>query len=103
MVDGKQVVTNLVDNVFNEEIEKEIIIVDGTEYEKVQWIDTKSSCEAKECEDIQNIGTWNINFYGDFDEFGFLNIPLFQAMTSNVILENNDSITNQWTILRVID
>ena len=103
MVDGKQVVTNLVDNVFNEETEKEIIIVDGTEYEKVQWIDTKSSCEAKECEDIQNIGTWNINFYGDFDEFGFLNIPLFQAMTSNVILENNDSITNQWTILRVID
>ena len=100
MVDGKQVVTNLVDNVFNEETEKEIIIVDGTEYEKVQWIDTKSSCEAKECEDIQNIGTWNINFYGDFNKFGFLNIPLFQAMTSTVVLDDDDNITNQWTILR---
>ena len=103
MVDGKQVVTNLVDNVFNEEIEKEIIPVDGTKYEKVQWIDTTSSCEDEGCKNIQDIGTWNINFYGDFDKFGFLNIPLFQAMTSNVILEDNDSITNQWTVLREMD
>ena len=101
MIDDKKVVTNLTDNVFNEEIEKEITTIDDIEYEKVQWIDTTSSCEEKTCKDIhQNIGTWNINFYGDFDKFGFLNIPLFQAMTSTVILDDDDDITNQWTILR---
>ena len=101
MIDDKQVVTNLMDNVFNEEIEKEITTIGDIEYEKVQWIDTTSSCEEETCKDIhQNIGTWNINFYGDFDKFGFLNIPLFQAMTSTVVLDDDDNITNQWTILR---
>ena len=101
MMDNKQVITNLTDNVFNEEIGKEIITIDGISYEKVQWIDTTSSCEEETCKDVhQNIGTWNINFYGDFDKFGFLNIPLFQAMTSTVILDDDDDITNQWTILR---
>ena len=101
MIDDKQVVTNLMDNVFNEEIEKEITTIGDIEYEKVQWIDTTSSCEEETCKDIhQNIGTWNINFYGDFDRFGFLTIPLFQALTSNVILDDDDNITNQWTVLR---
>ena len=101
MVDNKQVITNLTDNVFNEEIEREIITINGIKYEQVQWIDTTSSCEEETCMGIhQNVGTWNINFYGDFDEFGFLNIPLFQAMTSNVILDEDDKITNQWTVLR---
>ena len=81
--------------------EKEIVTVDGIKYEKVQWIDTTSSCEVETCQDIhQNVGAWNINFYGDFNKFGFLNIPLFQAMTSNVILEDEDNIVNQWTVLR---
>ena len=103
MVDDKQVTTNLTDNVFNEEVEKEIVSVDGIKYEKVQWIDTTSSCEVETCQDIhQNVGAWNINFYGDFNKFGFLNIPLFQAMTSNVILEDSDNIINQWTVLREI-
>ena len=101
MVDDKQVTTNLTDNVFNEEVEKEIVSVDGIKYEKVQWIDSTSSCEVETCQDIhQNVGAWNINFYGDFNKFGFLNIPLFQAMTSNVILEDEDNIVNQWTVLR---
>ena len=102
MIDDKQVITNLTDNVFNEEIEREIIMINDVKYEKVQWVDTTSSCEGETCKDIQNVGTWNINFYGDFNKFGFLNIPLFQAMTSNVILEENDNITNQWTVLREI-
>ena len=101
MVDDKQVTTNLTDNVFNEEVEKEIVTVDGIKYEKVQWIDATSSCEVETCQDIhQNVGAWNINFYWDFNKFGFLNIPLFQAMTSTVILDDDDDITNQWTILR---
>ena len=101
MVDDKQVTTNLTDNVFNEEVEKEIVTVDGIKYEKVQWIDATSSCEVETCQDIhQYVGAWNINFYGDFYKFGFLNIPLFQAMTSNVILEDEDNIVNQWTVLR---
>ena len=101
MVDDKQVVTNLTDNVFNKEVEKEIIAVDDIKYEKVQWIDTKSSCEDISCKDIhQNVGKWNTNFFGDFNEFGFLNIPLFQALTSIVIMEEDDNVINQWTILR---
>ena len=104
IVDNKQVMTNLTDNVFNKEVEKEIITVDGIKYEKVQWVDMKSSCEEKTCEDIhQNVGKWNINFFGDFNEFGFLNIPLFQALTSTIILEDDDNITNQWTVLRAVD
>ena len=60
IVDNKQVMTNLTDNVFNKEVEKEIIAVDDIKYEKVQWVDTKSSCEEKTCKDIhQNVGKWN--------------------------------------------
>ena len=104
IVDNKHVMTNLTDNVFNKEVEKEIITVDVIKYEKVQWVDMKSSCEEKTCEDIhQNVGKWNINFFGDFNEFGFLNIPLFQALTSTVILEEDDNVTNQWTVLRAMD
>ena len=103
IVDNKQVMTNLTDNVFNKEVEKEIITVDDIKYEKVQWVDMKSSCEEKTCEDIhQNVGKWNINFFGDFNEFGFLNIPLFQALTSTIILEDDDIVTNQWTVLRAM-
>ena len=51
MVDNKQVMTNLTDNVFNKEVEKEIIAVDDIKYEKVQWVDTKSSCEDESCKD----------------------------------------------------
>ena len=101
IVDNKQVMTNLTDNVFNKEVEKEIITVDDIKYEKVQWVDTKSSCEDESCKDIhQNVGKWNTNFFGDFNEFGFLNIPLFQALTSTVIMEEDDNVTNQWTVLR---
>jgi len=104
IVDNKQVMTNLTDNVFNKEVEKEIITVDDIKYEKVQWVDTKSSCEDESCKDIhQNIGKWNTNFFGDFNEFGFLNIPLFQALTSTVIMEEDDNVTNQWTVLRAMD
>ena len=104
IVDNKQVMTNLTDNVFNKEVEKEIITIDGIKYEKVQWVDMESSCEEKTCKDIhQNVGKWNTNFFGDFNEFGFLNIPLFQALTSTVILEDDDNITNQWTVLRSVD
>ena len=55
-------------------------------------------CEEEIC--FRNRGV--INFYGDFNEFGFLNIPLFQAMTSTVIVGESDTITNQWTVLREI-
>ena len=104
IVDNKQVMTNLTDNVFNKEVEKEIIAVDDIKYEKVQWVDTKSSCEDESCKDIhQNVGKWNTNFFGDFNEFGFLNIPLFQALTSTVIMEEDDNVTNQWTVLRAMD
>ena len=83
---------------------KEIITVDDIKYEKVQWVDTKSSCEDESCKDIhQNVGKWNTNFFGDFNEFGFLNIPLFQALTSTVIMEEDDNVTNQWTVLRAMD
>jgi|TARA_Y100000310_G_C20635754_1_gene791058 hypothetical protein len=103
-VDNKQVMTNLTDNVFNEEVEKEIITVGDIKHEKVQWIDAKSACEGESCKDAHhNVGAWNINFFGDFNEFGVLNIPLFQALTSTVILEENDSVTNQWTVLRAMD
>jgi len=51
--------TNLTDNVFNKEVEKEIITVDDIKYEKVQWVDTKSSCEDESCKDIhQNVGKY---------------------------------------------
>ena len=104
IIDNKQVMTNLTDNVFGKEVEKEIITVDDIKYEKVQWVDTKSSCEDQSCKDIhQNVGKWNTNFFGDFNEFGFLNIPLFQALTSTIIMEEDDNVTNQWTVLRAMD
>ena len=97
-IDDKQMITTLTDNVFGVEVKKEIITMYNTKYEKVQWIvpNESISCEEEIC--FRNRGV--INFYGDFNEFGFLNIPLFQAMTSTVIVGESDTITNQWTVLR---
>ena len=102
---GYYVPHDVTDEAFDRDFgKKEIITVDDIKYEKVQWVDTKSSCEDESCKDIhQNIGKWNTNFFGDFNEFGFLNIPLFQALTSTVIMEEDDNVTNQWTVLRAMD
>ena len=102
---GYYVPHDVTDEAFDRDFgKKEIITVDDIKYEKVQWVDTKSSCEEKTCKDIhQNVGKWNTNFFGDFNEFGFLNIPLFQALTSTVIMEEDDNVTNQWTVLRAMD
>ena len=105
-IDGKQVTTTLTDNVFGAESKKEIITMYGTKYEKVQWVVPNESigCALTDMQEVEkdicfrNRGV--ISFDGDFNEFGSLKIPLFQSMTSTVIVGGDDTITNQWTILR---
>ena len=100
MVDDKQVVTNLTDNVFNKEVEKEIIAVDDIKYEKVQYI----------VKDRHYKVPYKLMFFipavievSQGLETVIVDAFIFQAFVPLVYLEEGDVIHTQWTILKKIN
>ena len=51
------------------------------------------------------ITSWKIHYCADFTDLGheFKCIPLFNSLTSSVSIAMDDIVTNQWTILRVLN
>ena len=107
--------------------EKEIITVDGAEYEKAQWRfnpsvehrfiglypiysevtlefvsepgqDTTKLYEAK-----KDFSIWKIHYCADWEDFGYSCIPVFQVLVPNMTVEPTDTVEHQWTILREVD
>jgi len=107
--------------------EKEIITVDGAEYEKAQWRfnpsvehrfiglypiyseitlefvsepgqDTTKLYEAK-----KDFSIWKIHYCADWESFGYSCIPVFQVLVPNMTVEPTDTVEHQWTILREVD
>ena len=106
--------------------EKEIITIDNTKYEKVQYtftptlehrfmglypifsenydLEFKSTPEAREkMHKHKDFSMWKIHYCATFEGHGFSCIPIFQDLVPNMTLEKHDVITHQWTILRILN
>ena len=106
--------------------EKEIITIDNTKYEKVQYtytptlehrfmglypifsehytLEFESTPEAREqMHKHKDFAMWKIHYCATFEGHGFSCIPIFQDLVPNMTLEKHDVITHQWTILRILN
>ena len=106
--------------------EKEIITIDNTKYEKVQYtftptlehrfmglypifsehydLEFESTPEAREQMHKQkDYSMWKIHYCATFEGHGFSCIPVFQDLVPTMTLEQDDIITHQWTILRILN
>jgi len=106
--------------------EKEIITIDNTKYEKVQYtytptlehrfmglypifsehysLEFKSTPEAREqMHKHKDFSMWKIHYCATFEGHGFSCIPIFQDLIPTMTLEQHDIITHQWTILRILN
>ena len=106
--------------------EKEIVTVDNTKYEKVQYtytpalehrfmglypifsenydLEFKSTPEAREkMHEHKDFSMWKIHYCATFEGHGFSCIPVFQDLIPTMTLEEHDVITHQWTILRALN
>ena len=106
--------------------EKEIITIDNTRYEKVQYtftptlehrfmglypifsehydLEFESTPEAREQMYKQkDYSMWKIHYCATFEGHGFSCIPVFQDLVPTMTLEKDDIITHQWTILRILN
>ena len=106
--------------------EKELVTVDNTKYEKVQYtytpalehrfmglypifsenydLEFKSTPEAREqMHKHKDFSMWKIHYCATFEGHGFSCIPIFQDLVPTMTLEEHDVVTHQWTILRALN
>ena len=121
----------LTDHVFDTLLgEKEIVTIDNIKYEKIQYtysptlvqrwtgmypipeqikINIKAEGDAlvQMNKQIKDYSLWKIHYCADFTDIGHPDglqcIPIFQALVPTITLEPTDVITQQWTILRVMN
>ena len=105
---------------------KEIVTIDNTKYEKVQYtytpalehrfmglypifsenydLEFKSTPEAREqMHKHKDFSMWKIHYCATFEGHGFSCIPIFQDLVPTMTLEEHDIITHKWTILRILN
>jgi hypothetical protein len=106
--------------------EKEIVTIDNTKYEKVQYrytptlehrfmglypifsenytLEFQSTPEAREqMQEHKDFSMWKIHYCATFEGHGFSCIPIFQDLVPTMTLAQHDIIIHQWTILRILD
>ena len=84
---------------------REIIIIDNIKYEKFEYrgtLDTKQML-GDISETPHFMGLWKFELCGEIHGHGYRCIPIFQANTSHVSITEEDIVTAQWTVLRVMD
>ena len=105
---------------------KEIITIDNVTYEKVQYRYTptlehrfmglypifsenydlvfESTPEAREkMREHKDFSMWKIHYCATFEGHGFSCIPVFQDLVPTMTLAQHDIVTQQWTILRILN
>ena len=108
-IHGSYIPHKVTDHIFDEYLgKKEIVIIDKIKYEKAQKIFTYSVQQHsfnKSFQDLQSF--WSIEYCLQTNEHGneqgISCIPIFQVITPNISLGENDSFTLHWTILREIN
>ena len=99
----------ITDLTFDEKLgKKEIITIDNIKYEKALYrgqLDVKNmlSNDLGQITSPHFIGLWKIDLCGGVDGHYSRCMAVFQANTSQVPITVEDTVTNQWTILRAID
>ena len=107
--------------------EKEIITIDGIEYEKGQWLfspsleqrwiglypiysEVKMKFVSGPEEDTKKLhgsakdfSIWKIHYCADWENFGYSCIPVFQVLVPGMTIEPTDTVEHQWTILRELN
>jgi hypothetical protein len=106
--------------------EKEIVTIDNTKYEKVQYtftptlehrfmgfypifsenydLEFESTPEVRKVmEKPKDFSMWKIHYCATFEGHGFSCIPIFQDLVPSMTLEQHDIITHKWTILRILN
>ena len=123
---GAYIPHKITDDVFDTLMgKKEIITIDNVEYEKVQYtytptleqrfiglypIYTEITLEfeyeegtlAKMQRD-KDYSLWKIHHCATFKEHGYDCIPIFQVLIPTMTLQTGDVVTQQWTILRILN
>ena len=94
---GKHIAHEITDSIFNEQLgEKEIVIIDNIQYEKVQFVGSYDFLDWSNL----FIGIWFFYICGDIGGHPDVCVPLFQANTAVVYAEEGDDIKLNWTVLR---
>ena len=105
--DGVQI-PGLVDVLIDNDViaEKKIVIIDNVKYEKIQF----QSESVVDHDWLTAIGTGEMStgtmwkFCGDFTgKYGYQCVPVFGAKTPQIHLAVDNLLTNQWTVLRVMN
>ena len=105
--DGVQI-PGLVDLLIDNNVidEKRVVTIDNVKYEKIQF----QTERIVDHDWLTPIGTGNMStgtmwkFCGDFSgKYGYQCVPVFGAKTPQIHLAIDNLLTNQWTILRVIN
>ena len=103
---GEHIAHEITDSTFNERLgKKEIITIDNIKYEKAGYrgtLDTKQML-GDISETPHFMGLWKFEICGEIHGHGYRCIPIFQANTSQVSITEEDIVTAQWTVLRVMD
>ena len=98
---GAYVLHKITDNVFDEVLpEKEIVTIDSIKYEKAQFGNTFRGENF-----VAQNGVWLVTVCGDVPStlIGVECAYIFEVMTNQVVLEDDDVIYTNWTILRAMD
>ena len=106
--------------------EKEIITIDNIKYEKVQYtytaalehrfmglypifsenydLEFESTPEAREqMYKHKEFSMWKIHYCATFEGHGYSCIPIFQDLVPTMTIEPQDVVTQQWTVLRILN
>ena len=106
--EGHLIPHEITDATFDEKMgKKEIITIDNIKYEKAVYKgqhDTKQLLsKSGHIISPHFIGLWVIDLCGAVDGHEYRCVPVFQSNTAQVPITEEDIVTNQWTILRIID
>jgi len=115
---GQYLQHELTDSLFDQRLgEKEIITIDGVKYEKVRITDTPTinqrlvglypiltetpmEINIQTSKQQEWLAAWKIHYCADFVEHGIQCVPIFQTLAPTAALTEDDTVVNQWTILR---
>ena len=108
-VHGSYIPHKVTDHIFDNLLDKkEIVTIDKIKYEKAEKIFTYSVQQYSFHTSFQDLKSfWSIEYclktkeHGN--EQGISCVPIFQVITPNISLGENDSFTLHWTILREIN
>ena len=97
-----KITDNAFDTIFGE---KEIVTVDGIKYEKVPLSDSFKIRDSSSLLPIMVSGLWQIQICDELvsGQIGNPCANIFQVRTNQLVLDEDDSITVSWTILRAMN